>query len=46
MIKLATLYPAHITELQKRSKAALSRENLQGLVIHSGQGIGELGRGR
>jgi Xaa-Pro dipeptidase len=39
MIKLATLYPAHITELQKRSKAALSRENLQGLVIHSGQEI-------
>jgi Xaa-Pro dipeptidase len=39
MIKLATLYPAHITELQQRSKAALKRENLQGLVIHSGQEI-------
>ncbi|MBA6231493.1 MULTISPECIES: Xaa-Pro dipeptidase [unclassified Colwellia] len=39
MIKLATLYPAHVTELQQRSKAALKRENLQGLVIHSGQEI-------
>ena len=39
MIKLATLYPAHVGELQQRTKAALSRENLQGLVIHSGQEI-------
>lgn len=39
MSKLATLYPAHVAELQQRSKDALSRENLQGLVIHSGQEI-------
>jgi len=39
MIKLGTLYPAHINELQQRTKSALSRENLQGLVIHSGQEI-------
>jgi len=39
MIKLATLYPAHVGELQQRTKAVLSRENLQGLVIHSGQEI-------
>jgi Xaa-Pro dipeptidase len=39
MAKLETLYPAHVAELQQRSKIALSRENLQGLVIHSGQEI-------
>jgi Xaa-Pro dipeptidase len=37
--KLANLYGAHITQLQKVTKAALSRENLEGLVIHSGQEI-------
>jgi len=39
MKKLASLYPAHIAELQQRSKTALERENLDGLVIHSGQEI-------
>jgi Xaa-Pro dipeptidase len=37
--KLASLYGAHITQLQKITKAALNRENLEGLVIHSGQEI-------
>ncbi|MGL1957233.1 MAG: Xaa-Pro dipeptidase [Colwellia sp.] len=32
-------YPAHITQLQQRTKIALMRENLTGLVIHSGQEI-------
>ncbi|GAA0818268.1 Xaa-Pro dipeptidase [Colwellia asteriadis] len=36
---LATHYPAHIAQLQKTSKAALTRENLEGVVIHSGQEI-------
>ncbi len=39
MNELLKHYPAHITELQKRSKSALQRDNLQGLVIHSGQEI-------
>jgi len=39
MTTLASLYPAHIQELQQRSKQALQRENLDGLVIHSGQEI-------
>lgn len=39
MTNLTTLYPAHIAELQHRSKKALSRENLEGIVIHSGQEI-------
>ena len=37
MTNLSTLYPAHITELQKRATDALSRDNLEGFVIHSGQ---------
>lgn len=37
MSKLAELYPAHIQELQARTKKALARENLQGMMIHSGQ---------
>ena len=37
MNKLSALYPAHIVELQIRAKNALKRENLQGLVVHSGQ---------
>lgn len=37
MNKLPTLYPAHIAEMQIRAKNALKRENLDGLVIHSGQ---------
>ena len=39
MNTLAKLYPAHVAELQNRVKAALSRDNLDGLVIHSGQEI-------
>lgn len=39
MNTLAKLYPAHAVELQKRTQAALSRENLDGVVIHSGQEI-------
>jgi len=39
MNKLSTLYPAHLAELQVRTKNALNRENLQGVVIHSGQEI-------
>ena len=37
--KLASQYPAHIAQLQQMTKAVLSRENLEGLVIHSGQEI-------
>ena len=37
MTKLSTLYPAHVAELQTRAKNALVRENLDGMVIHSGQ---------
>ena len=37
MSKLSTLYPAHVAELQVRAKNALKRDNLQGMVIHSGQ---------
>lgn len=39
MNTLASHYPAHVAELQKRIKAVLARENLEGLVIHSGQEI-------
>jgi Xaa-Pro dipeptidase len=39
MTTLTTLYPDHIAELQARSKIALSRDNLEGIVIHSGQEI-------
>ena len=39
MNTLANLYPAHVVELQKRMHTALSRENIDGLVIHSGQEI-------
>lgn len=37
--KLAVLYPAHIAQLQQTTKTALSRENFEGIVIHSGQEI-------
>jgi Xaa-Pro dipeptidase len=36
---LASLYGAHIRQLQQVTKSALTRENLEGLVIHSGQEI-------
>lgn len=39
MTKIATLYPSHIVELQQRVKTVLSRENIEGIVIHSGQEI-------
>ena len=39
MNELTTLYPAHVAQLQQRVKAALLREDLEGLVIHSGQEI-------
>ena len=39
MTTLGQLYPAHITELQQRTNTVLTRENLEGLVIHSGQEI-------
>jgi len=37
--KLKEEYPAHIECLQQRTKQALSRENIAGVVIHSGQEI-------
>jgi Xaa-Pro dipeptidase len=37
MNNLTKLYPAHVSELQQRCKNVCRRENLQGLVIHSGQ---------
>ena len=39
MNELLTYYPDHIAEMQRRTKKALHRDNLQGLVIHSGQEI-------
>lgn len=39
MNELLKHYPSHIAELQNRSKKALSIDNLQGFVIHSGQEI-------
>ena len=39
MKTLAAHYPAHVAELQTRSRNVLRRENLDGLVIHSGQEI-------
>ena len=39
MSDLSSLYPAHVEELSARASAALSRDNLDGFVIHSGQEI-------
>lgn len=39
MNELRKHYAKHIAEMQLRTKNALSRENLQGLVIHSGKEI-------
>ncbi len=36
MSDLAIHYPAHIAELQQRTRTILARENLSALVIHSG----------
>lgn len=37
MKQLANHYPAHIAELQQRTAVILNRENIESLVIHSGQ---------
>jgi Xaa-Pro dipeptidase len=37
MQTLSALYPNHIEEMQKRTKEALIREGIDGLIIHSGQ---------
>jgi Xaa-Pro dipeptidase len=39
MITLSQLYQTHIAELQQRSHTVLAREDIEGLVIHSGQEI-------
>jgi len=39
MPTLNQLYRTHIAELQQRSHTVLARENIEGLVIHSGQEI-------
>ncbi|QOL26400.1 Xaa-Pro dipeptidase [Thalassotalea sp. LPB0316] len=39
MSKLQTLYPNHVNIMQERTAKVLERENLDGLVIHSGQEI-------
>lgn len=38
MQQLAELYPQHIEELQRRTREAVLREGIDGLIIHSGQG--------
>ena len=37
MQSISDLYPDHIKTLQQRTKEALQREGIEGLVIHSGQ---------
>ncbi len=37
MQQLAELYPQHIDVMQSRTREALSREGIEGLIIHSGQ---------
>ena len=37
--KLKEEYPQHLEQLQQRTKQALSRENIEGIVIHSGQEV-------
>ncbi|HCH69513.1 MAG TPA: Xaa-Pro dipeptidase [Colwellia sp.] len=39
MNKLKEEYPQHIEQLQQRTKKALSCENIEGIVIHSGQEV-------
>mgnify|MGYP003633766801 FL=1 len=36
--QLAQTYPQHISELQSRTREAIQRESIDGLIIHSGQG--------
>lgn len=38
LLKHAANYPQHIQTLQERTREALARESIDGLVIHSGQG--------
>ncbi|MED5523142.1 MAG: Xaa-Pro dipeptidase [Pseudomonadota bacterium] len=40
MEHLARLYPDHINELQKRTRAALERSGFEALAIHGGQQLG------
>lgn len=35
--QLAQTYPQHISELQNRTREAIQRESIDGLIIHSGQ---------
>ena len=37
--KLTEEYSHHVEQLQQRTKQALSRENIEGIVIHSGQEV-------
>ncbi|MCF2947344.1 Xaa-Pro dipeptidase [Paraglaciecola aquimarina] len=37
MSKVSISYPQHISELQTRTREALQRESIDGLIIHSGQ---------
>lgn len=37
MENLAKYYPQHLEQMQKNTKEALSREGIDGLIIHSGQ---------
>ena len=39
MNKLSSFYPSHVNELQQRYKNALSRDNLDVAIIHSGQEV-------
>ena len=36
--QIAQAYPQHISELQSRTREAIQRESIEGLIIHSGQG--------
>ena len=37
LAQLAQTYPQHIVELQSRTREAIQRESIDGLIIHSGQ---------
>jgi Xaa-Pro dipeptidase len=37
LAQLAQTYPQHISELQSRTREAMQRESIDGLIIHSGQ---------
>ena len=38
LVQIAQTYPQHISELQSRTREAIQRESIEGLIIHSGQG--------